>query len=193
MKKNILTIMFLTCVMMLSSCGKKTETDSKEIAEDQNEEKFDSTSIEKDTEFAVDAADGSMLEVKLGELAQTNGTSAKVKELGQTMVTDHSQANQELKDLAGQKNISLPGTLSEKSQKKYNDIAEKTGEDFDKAFSEAMVKDHKYVIGLFQRQAENGNDADLRTWASGKLPTLQHHLSMAEQTEDAVKKAAKNN
>jgi putative membrane protein len=193
MKKNTLMILFLACMVILSSCGKKTETDSKEIAEDQNEEKFDSTSIEKDTEFAVDAADGSMLEVKLGELAAANGTSAKVKELGQMMVTDHTAANEELKTLAGQKNISLPGTLSEKSQKKYNDVAEKKGEDFDKAFSEAMVKDHKDVISLFQKQADNGNDADLRAWASGKLPTLQHHLSMAEQTEDAVKKAKKSN
>lgn len=173
--------------MILSSCGKKAETDSKEIAEDQNEEKFDSTNMEDDAEFAVAAADGGMLEVRLGELAQTNGSSEKVKELGKMMIKDHSAANDELKGIASQKNISIPGTLSEKSQKKYDDLAKKKGEDFDKAYSEAMVKDHKDDIGEFQDETEKGHDADLKAWATGKLPILQHHLSMSEQTEEAVK------
>ena len=185
MKNYVLAILFFACVLMLSSCGKR-ETDSKEIAEDLNEKKFDSLSIEKDTEFAVDIADGSMLEIKLGELAQTQGSSAKVKELGRLMVEEQTKVNEELRSLAGRKNISLPLTMSEKSQKKYNDLAEKTGADFDKAFAKAMVKRHRDVIALFQREAETGSDNELRGWASGKLPELQHNLSMAEQTEDEV-------
>jgi putative membrane protein len=187
MKNYALIILFLASMMAMVSCGKKAETDSKEIAEDQNEEKFDSTRVEDDTEFAVDVADASMLEVRLGELAQTNGASAKVKELGKMMVTDHSKANEELKSLATQKNISLPGTLSEKSQKEYDDLAEKRGEDFDKAYADAMVDGHKKVISKFQKEADDGKDPELKSWASGKLPTLQHHLTMSEETKDAVK------
>jgi putative membrane protein len=185
MKNYVLAILFFACVLMLSSCG-KGETDSKEIAEDLNEEKFDSLSIEKDTEFAVEVADRSMLEVKLGELAQTQGSSSKVKELGRLMVEEQTKVNDELRSLAGRKNISLPLALSEKSQKKYNDLAKKRGADFDKAFAKAMVKGHRDVIALFQREAETGSDNELRGWASGKLPELQHHLSMAEQTQDEV-------
>jgi putative membrane protein len=184
MKMTFLTILFLAC-LMLSSCGKR-ETDSKEIAEDLNEAKFDSLSIEKDTEFAVDVADGCMLEVKLGELAQTQGTSMKVKELGLLMVKEQTKVNEELKSLASRKNISLPVALSDKSQKKYEDLAKKSGADFDKAFAKTMVKGNRDVIALFQRESETGSDNDLREWASGKLPELQHHLSMAEQTENEV-------
>ena len=192
MKKNILTILLVACAMIMFSCGKKAETDSKEIAEDQNEEKFDSTKIEDDTEFAVEAADAGMLEVKLGELAQTNASSAKVKELGQMMITDHGKANDEFKTLASQKNISLPGALSEDSQKKYDKLAEKKGADFDKEYSEAMVSGHKDVLSKFQKESDEGKDAEIRSWASGKLPTLQHHLDMSQATEKAVKEAKKN-
>jgi len=192
MKKNILTILVVACAMIMFSCGKKAETDSKEIAEDQNEEKFDSTKIEDDTEFAVEAADAGMLEVKLGELAQTNASSAKVKELGQMMITDHGKANEEFKALATQKNISLPGALSEDSQKKYDKLAEKKGADFDKEYSEAMVSGHKDVLSKFQKESDEGKDAEIRSWASGKLPTLQHHLDMSQATEKAVKEAKKN-
>lgn len=188
MKNYAMIILFLAGTMAMVSCGKKAETDSKEIAEDQNEERFDTTRIEDDTEFAVDAADASLLEVRLGELAQTNGASAKVKELGKTMVTDHTKANEELKSLASQKNIALPGALSEESQKDYDDLAEKRGADFDKAYADAMVDGHKKVIKKFQKQADDGKDPDLRSWASGKLPALQHHLTMSEETKEAVKK-----
>lgn len=187
MKNYALIILFLAGMMAIVSCGKKAETDSKEIAEEQNEEKFDSTNIDDDTEFAVDVADASMLEVRLGELAQTNGASAKVKELGKMMVAGHSAAGEELKSLASQKNISLPGTLSEKSQKEYDDLAEMRGEDFDKAYADAMVDGHKKVIRRFQKEADGGKDAELKAWASGKLPTLQHHLTVSEETKEAVK------
>lgn len=194
MKRNVSTLglFFAALMMVFTACSKKAETDSKEIAEDQNEEKFDDSNLEKDTEFATEVADATMLEIRLGELAQTKGTSTQVKELGKMMVADHTKASEELSALAAQKNISLPGMLSDKCQKKYDDLAAKTGIDFDKEYSEAMVESHKDVLSKFKKESEDGKDADIRAWAEGKLPVLQHHLSMSEQTEDAVKKIAKS-
>ena len=192
MKKNMyLAATFLLATSLMFSCGKKaeTETDSKEIAEEQNEAKHEDSNIEKDTDFAVDAADAGLLEVRLGELAQTNATSQQVKEFGQMMVTDHSKANDELKSLTAQKNISLPGALSEKCQKKYDELAEKKGADFDKAFMKAMVDDHEDVVKSFKKEAEDGNDPDIKAWASGKVAALEHHLESAKTTRDAVEKS----
>jgi putative membrane protein len=186
MKKHIWNTLLIAILLTSFSCGNKKD-DSKEVAEDQNEEKFDDSKIEKDTEFAVAAADGGMLEVQLGELAQTNGASAGVKEFGKTMADEHGKANAELKALAASKNITLPGALSDKCQKKYNDLVEKKGADFDKDYIDLMVSDHKDDIDKFEKEADKGNDADVKTWASGKLPTLRHHLEMAQQTQDALK------
>ena len=62
------------CAMtMQGETIKKTETT--EIAKDANEEKFDDSKLEDDTEFAVEAANGSMLDVQLGQLALKNGTN----------------------------------------------------------------------------------------------------------------------
>lgn len=178
----------------LAACGNKNtaETeDTKEAAEEQNEQKFDDTKVEGDTEFAVAAADGGMLEVQLGQLAQANGSSAEVKTFAKMMVDDHSKANDELKAAAAQKNITLPASLGEKNQKKYDDLAGKTGEDFDKAYIDFMVDDHQEDIDAFKKQAENGNDADLKAWAAGKVPTLQHHLDAAKTAQDALKNKKK--
>lgn len=187
MKKTIYTLFFCSSIIAMASCG-SSQTDSKKMAKEENEQKFDNTNMEDDTKFAVAAADGGMLEVQLGQLAQANGSAPQVKQLGQMMVDDHSKANDELKQAAAQKNISLPATLSEKSQKTYDDLSKKTGADFDKAYASLMVDDHKEDINLFQKEADNGKDADLKTWAAGKIPTLQHHLEMAQAANDAVKK-----
>jgi putative membrane protein len=189
MKKSVLNILLAATLLVSFSCGNKSGQgeDSKEVAEDQNEEKFEDSSIERDTEFAVAAADGGMMEVELGKLAQTNASSAQVKQFAQMMIDDHSKANEELIALAQQKNITLPSSLSDKKRKKYDDFAEKKGEEFDKDYIDFMVDDHKDDIDKFEKQADKGNDADLKAWASGKLPTLRHHLEMAQQAKDAVK------
>lgn len=179
---------FAAALFLATSCSdrKADNEDSKEVAEDQNEAKFEDTKIENDTEFAVKAADGGMLEVQLGELAQQRGINPEVKNLGKMMVEDHKKANEELKALAQTKNISLPTVMSEDCQKTFDDIASKTGEDFDDAFTDHMVKDHKKDIDAFKKEAEKGDDPDLKSWAQGKLETLEHHLDMAKVAEKAV-------
>ncbi len=166
----------------------KTETDSKEIAKDANDKKFDSTNIESDTKFAVNAADVGMMEVMAGKLALTNGSAAVVKDLGKMMIADHTKAGDELKGVAAKKNISLPSTLGEDHQKKYDDLAKKKGADFDKAYTEMMVDGHKDTIDSFEKEADKGNDPDLKSWAANTLPGLKHHLEMAQAAKDAVHK-----
>ena len=181
------SLLFAACFFALVSCATKTDQeDSKEVAEEQNEAKFDDTNLDDDTEFAVAAADGSMFEVQLGQLALTKASSPKVKEFAQSMVDDHTKANEELKSLAQTKNITLPSTISEEKQKDYDKLAEKSGADFDKAYSEFMVKDHKDDVDQFKKAAEKCEDAEIKSWAAEKLPVLESHLSMAESLEDAV-------
>ncbi len=60
-----------------------------------------------DVKFLQKAARGGALEVALGHLAAQRATSPQVKQFGQRMIDDHSQANQELRQLAARKGVSL--------------------------------------------------------------------------------------
>lgn len=176
--------------LALVACGnnKETNTDSVKTAEKMNEKKFEDNHMAADASFATTAAEGGILEVQLGELAQTNATSPKVKEFGKTMMDDHSKGNEELKTLAQSKKIVLPATLGEANMKVYNDLREKKGNEFDRAYMELMVKDHEDDIKEFRHESEKGEDADIKAWAAGKLPMLEHHLQMAQETQKWVKK-----
>lgn len=158
--------------------------DTVEVADSVNEsrkEKADSTGAIQaaDTEtadFLVKAADGSMAEVKLGELAKQKAAHAQVKGIGDMMSADHSKVTEEVKKLASQRNVSLPAAVGADKQKDLDAMAAKTGKDFDKAYVRYMIKDHQEDIDLFKRAIDKVHDADVRTFASNTLPKLQEHL-----------------
>jgi putative membrane protein len=68
-----------------------------------------------------------------------------------------------------------------------DELSLKSGAEFDKAYADLMVKDHKEDVDEFKKESEKGNDPELRAWAGETLPTLEHHLKMAESNADALK------
>lgn len=144
----------------------------------------------KDKAFVSEAADGGLLEVKLGQLAQQNAKDPEVKKHAMHMVTDHSKANEELKMLCAQKNMEVPAMLSDKSQKKYDKLAEMSGEKFDKEYVDCMVKDHQKMLAMFKKQSKNGEDPELKAWAGEKIATLESHLEMWKSVEKANAKGS---
>jgi putative membrane protein len=132
-----------------------------------------------DRKFAMEAAMGGMTEVELGRLATERGASAAVKQFGQRMVDDHSKANDELKQWATTAGVTLPTALDAKHQAMVTKMSGLSGAAFDKAYSQAMLKDHVKDVALFQRESERGMDAGLKGFASSTLPTLREHLQMA--------------
>ena len=202
--KNLLNFLLGIVIIAATSCsgnGSKGTADtdstanyssnSTDAAIDSNKKELkakDSTAVFDDTKFAVAAANGGLLEVQLGKLAQKKALSPKVIEFATMMVNDHSKANKELMAIAGTKTITLPAILDNKTQKDYDDMAKLSKSDFEKAYTDYMVKDHKEDIEEFKKEANDGKDAELKAFASKHVPILEHHLQMAQQASDAVKK-----
>src|SRR5687768_1352677 len=116
-KRGILYLGFLgLSLLVIHSCDNGNPDDSKEIAEDQNEERFDDRKSEKDANFLVEAAAINLEEIKLGELAQQKGTMADTKALGKMMVDEHKTALADLKALAADKSITIPEVITEDGQ-----------------------------------------------------------------------------
>ena len=133
----------------------------------------------RDRNFMMDAAMGGMMEVELGRWAAQKGTSAEVKQFGQRMIEDHTRANTELMQLASSKGMSLPTEMDQKHQNNTRKITRLSGAEFDRAYSKMMLKDHEDAVKDFEKQSTNGNDAELKAFATKTLPTLQEHLQMA--------------
>lgn len=140
-----------------------------------------STMVDEDTrDFAKEAATGGMMEVSLGNIAMKNAASQSVKDFGKMMVDDHTKLNDNLKDLASKKNITLPGAVTEDQQKDIDKLGKKTGKDFDKDYVSMMIDDHKKDINAFKKAGDKLSDPDFKTFIINSLPTLQKHLDSVQ-------------
>lgn len=135
---------------------------------------------QRDVLFAIEAANTNLLEAKLGELALQNGFSDAVKQLGKTMKDEHAAANTDLLEITTKKGIALPTDIDEKGQRIYDKLSKKNAEEFDKAYTKYMVKDHKKDIRRFKKEAKKGREAQLRQYALSKVPLLEHHLELSK-------------
>ena len=138
-----------------------------------------------DAMFVKEASAAGLAEVSLGQLGQSQGQSDQVKQFGAQMVKDHTAANQELSSIASQKGLTVSQEPMPKDAAAAKAIGAKQGAAFDSAFGKKMLMDHKKAVALFQKEANNGKDADLKAFAAKTLPTLKDHLQMAEKLPGA--------
>jgi putative membrane protein len=109
-----------------------------------------------------------------------------VKEFGKKMVDDHGKANDELKSIAQKKNITLPSDLSMKDKALRDRLAKLSGPAFDRAYMQAMLKDHREDVNEFRTESQSGADPDIKQFAAKTLPTLESHLKLAQDDSKAV-------
>jgi putative membrane protein len=141
--------------------------------------------------FVTNAAHDNLAEVQLGKLAAERGTSDEVKKFGERMVTDHRKADDELKQLASTKGLSVPSEPDSRAKKEYDRLAKMSGAEFDRAYMDLMVKEHERDVKAFERAASKEKEAQLRDWAAKTLPTLKEHLTLAKETNSHVRTAGK--
>ena len=133
-----------------------------------------------DREFVQEAASGGMAEVQAAQLAQQRANSQQVKDFASRMITDHTQANTELQQIAQQENITLPSQPMGKDATAAKKLNSLNGAAFDKAYSQDQLSDHQQVVALFRKEASSGQDPALKAFAQKTLPILQQHLQMAQ-------------
>jgi putative membrane protein len=137
-------------------------------------------------DFVKEVAISDMFEIESNKLGQDKGNAAE-KSFASMMVTDHTKTSTELKGLvsSGKVKAELPSAIDDSHQKKLDTLKGETGKDFSSDFDSMQVSAHKDAVSLFERYAKGGDNADLKNWAGKTLPTLQHHLEMAQNLSKA--------
>ena len=203
MKKLNLFICAAAAAFALQACNSSNKS-STEMAKDSNANKdtsamtssMDTTAkvaggvmkVDKDdADFAVEAANGGMAEVAMGKLAEQKAMSQSVKDFGAKMVKDHSMINDKMKALAKEKNITLPDSVGNDAKQSMMDLSKKSGKDFDKAYVDAMVKDHDHDVNAFEKEIKNAKDPAVKSFAENALPTLKEHQSMIKSIQSKMK------
>jgi len=151
-------------------------------ADDKGNPKFN------DQVFVNKAAIGGVHEVQLGMVAKTNAASSEVKKFGERMVTDHTALGDSLKTAARDAKLTLPTKLDDDAQKHIDQLSKLRGAEFDRAYMDHMVADHKGDVALFEQASKEANDPALRAFAAKSLPTLREHLEQATKIKTGLGK-----
>jgi putative membrane protein len=143
-----------------------------------------------DQAFVDMAAQIDMTEAHLGQLAAENASSQEVKDFAQMLVTDHTADYNTLTAAATKAGLTVPKGLDAKHDKMVAPFEKLHGKAFDTRFVHAMVAGHEEAIKAYTKESTDGQNADIKAYATQTLPALQKHLTAAQALGKAKKPAA---
>jgi putative membrane protein len=134
-----------------------------------------------DVQFLRDVASVNLAEIATGKLAAQKAVSPQVRKYGQQMAEEHAKANEQAAALAKARGLSLPEEPEGTRQGSAKRLEDLSGEKFDRAYMDQMVKDHGETLQVLQRAAAEAQDPSVRAFAERALPHVRRHLETAQQ------------
>ncbi len=133
-------------------------------------------------DFVKEAAVSDMFEIQSSQMAQERGNASE-KTFAATMIKDHQKTSDDLKSMvsSGEVKVQLPKAMDSSNKNEIDKLKSLKGADFSSRYDSDQLKGHKDAVSLFERYAKAGDDAKLKDWADKTLPTLRHHLEMAQE------------
>ena len=128
-------------------------------------------------EFIRKASVGNQFEIESGRLALSRTATPEIRYFAQTMVTGHTQIDMQLKAILASSDIgTVPAKELDVEHKATLDrLKSALEQDFDGEYIQSQIDSHEYAILLFKDYAENGDNDDLKKFASDTLSTLIQH------------------
>lgn len=141
----------------------------------------------QDREFLMTAAQNNLLEIQGSQLAQERATDDRVREFARMMLSDHTGATQRLQQIAAQKGVQPPVSLTGTHESRLEQLRDASGQEFDSMYVQQVgVQAHEQAVSLFQRAAEQAQDPEVRSFAQSTLPVLEQHLEEARELAGQV-------
>jgi len=176
----------LIVALSIAACNNGNKEPDK-VAEEKNDAKFNGPD-EKDAKALTDAYGASVFEKALSDSIKNWSTDKEIRALADSMAIAHSIINEQIKDLAGKKTISLPVMLTSEQEEKITRMKNKMQGDLSKDYVGGLIAAHKEAISMFEKEASDGKDVDIKTWFQNSLPVLRSHLDMATMCKEKLDK-----
>lgn len=133
--------------------------------------------------FVNMAASSGLYEVESSRLALQQATDDQTKQIAQKMVDDHTKANEELKQIAQTKNLTVPSQMMEKHRTQLEALQQAKGTALGSTYHQQQIAAHQEAVSLFERASKQLSDPELKAFAEKTLPTLQEHLKTIQSAE----------
>ena len=134
-----------------------------------------------DTEFITKAAQSDMTEIQTSQLALQKSKNKSVRDYAQMMIKHHTESSKELKPIAQSKRVPLPTTIGPENTALLTSLKKVNGSKFDQAYMQGQVQAHTKTDAEYQKYLNQGQDPQLKAFASKIEPVVAQHLQMAQK------------
>ena len=136
--------------------------------------------------FIRGGIEGGLTEIKAANIAKEQSSNPRIAQFADMIIADHIRLGRELKKIETDKMIDDRDTINADHQIMLKALADKTGDDFDRAYIQMMVTDHEKAIELFTGAGDN-TSATIQKVAENALPKLRMHLDSAKAINASLK------
>ena len=127
--------------------------------------------VKSDGEFVHDLVIMNMTEIQLSRMALDKAASPSIKSFAQMLIDDHGDAGNKLKGVVSGPSMEWPAQLDEKHRDLADELAKKQGVEFDRDYTEAMIKGHEDLAARLESRLDVQSLADWKTAAAGRTRT----------------------
>lgn len=176
-------------MIFLLSC----DTGNRNTGSSERDDTTDNSLTASDARFIVWVARKGLQGVQFGALASERASSQQVRKFAQLMTNYHDNMSDELRSIAEEREIKLPGNMQKGKQEQYEKLREMSGPAFDRMYMDIMVKSLREDIDQYKKMGMAGEDRELRSFAVKKGPVLRTYLEEARRIRDGLENASGNN
>lgn len=177
----VLVLLLAGSSACITSCGSNNQnnkpiaTESKDVAEENNEDKFNSNTAEANAQLLVDLAVLGYSEIEMAKVAKQKSASKTIKNLAASLQADHMLLMKQLKQIAANRNISTPDSATASDKQQALELATDKPGAFDKKWCAELLNKHESMIAAMEDGATTATDPGLRAWINDALPKIRVH------------------
>jgi putative membrane protein len=123
-----------------------------------------------------------MFDVQAAKIAEQKGNSSD-RSFAQREAANHSKWTDELKGMvsAGKvKDANIPTALDSEHRQRLDQLQKLSGKQFDETYKKDAMQNHENLVSVLADYSRNGNNTDLKQWASKTLPQIREGLKASQ-------------
>jgi putative membrane protein len=181
-RRGVMLMMMVPALMSMAilSCNNDDDNDNNQLSA-------------VDDNFVQKASQANMTEVSFGQVAASRASDSSVRAFAQQMVSEHTTANAELKQIGNSySNVAWTDSIDDQHQALMNQLMSLSGSQFDSAYIKSQVMDHQTTNTLFDTEIKSGSTQRVVDYAKKYQPHIQEHLQMADSLQNTLSQDSTN-
>ena len=142
---------------------------------------------QQDSSFLLQIYQSGRKLAQYNKLAAQKANTPAVKSFAEQTAIWHSKVNEEVLQLAAQKEVPLAEQSPEELKKNLEELKNLSADEFERNYLEALSKTQDNIISQCEKAAESAADSTIRAWARQVVPKLQAHAQAAEELTVLIK------